>query len=238
MKIIKKMTPVALATTMALAGLAAAPGAANAEVSASMGVANFYLWRGLDISAGAPQVSGSLDYSHDSGLYAGVWASSEEAGTETDLYIGFAGEVSGFSYDISYWDYLYPSDNPLTGTGDKFTDNSISESVLGVGYAGVGLTFYMGNDVAGGADYTYTTLDYTYDKFNVLYGMWSVDATGADESSHITFSYAATDNFTFTVTKGMQDVTPGLDPITGDPTGSVYDEDPLFHVSYSIPVEM
>lgn len=232
MKLIKKITPVALATTMALAGLAAAPGAANAEVSASMGVANFYLWRGLDISAGAPQVSGSLDYSHDSGLYAGIWASSEEAGTETDLYIGFAGEAGGLSYDISFWEYLYPSDNALTGPGSDLSDSDLSETVVGLGYAGVGLTFYMGNDSGVGStiDYTYTTLDYTFDKFNVLYGVWSFDpAVGApDGDAHLQLSYAATDNFTFTVTKGFQD----------NVTTTMYDEDPLFHVSYSLPVEM
>ena len=118
MKLLKKLTPVAVATSMALATLAA-PGIASAEMSASAGVSNFYLWRGLDISAGAPQVAGSLDYSHESGAYAGVWASSEDAGTETDLYFGFAGEAGGLSYDISFWEYLYPSDNSLTAPGDK-----------------------------------------------------------------------------------------------------------------------
>lgn len=228
MKFIKKITPVALATTMAVAAMSAVPGAANAEVSANMAVANFYLWRGLDISAGAPQVSGGLEYSHDSGLYAGVWASSEEAGTETDLYIGFGGEVGGLSYDISFWEYLYPSDNALTGPGSDLTDSDLSESVVGLGYADVGLTFYMGNDKNGGDDYTYATLDYTYDKFNILYGMWAYDKTQGADDSHLTLSYAANDQFTFTVSLGMQD----------DAATSVYDEDPLFHVSYSLPVDM
>lgn len=234
MKLVKKMTPVALATTMAFAGLMAAPVAANAEVSASAAVANFYLWRGLDISAGAAQVSGSLDYTHESGLYAGVWATSEDAGTETDLYVGFAGEASGFSYDISYWQYLYPSDNALTGPDSDLDETSLSESVLGLGYADVGLTFYMGNDAGGGSDYTYTTLDYTYDKINILYGAWSIDdAEGADDS-HLTLSYAANDQFTFTVTMGMQDD----EAVTEAGNALGYDEDPLFHISYSLPIEM
>jgi len=232
MKLINKLTPVALATSMALAGLAA-PGMASAEVSASAGVSNFYLWRGQDISAGAPQMSGSLDYSHESGAYAGIWASSEEAGTETDLYFGYAGEAGGLSYDVSFWEYLYPSDNSLTAPGDKFSDSDLSELVIGLGYADFGFTVYFGNDAgADGSgtpnpDYEYVTLDYTFGDFNVLYGTWMIDATGADESSHLTLSYAATAHFTFTVTKGMQDT-----------AASSYDEDFLFHVAYSLPVDM
>lgn len=223
---LNKLSPVALATTLALGGLVAAP-AANAGMSASAAVANFYLWRGLDISAGAPQVSGSLDYKHDSGAYAGIWASSEEAGTETDLYAGYAGAVGGLSYDVSVWEYLYPSDNSLTPPGDKFSDSDLSEFVVGLDYAGAGLTVYFGNDTGGGDDYEYVTLDYTVGAFNILYGTWMYDSAGADESSHLTVAYAVTDNFKFTVTKGMQDT-----------LASAYDEDFLFHISYSLPIEI
>ena len=233
MKLMKKLTPVALATSMALGGLVA-PGVASAELSASAAVANFYLWRGLDISAGAPEVSGSLDYSHESGAYAGVWGSSEEAGTETDLYFGYAGEVSGFSYDLSFWEYLYPSDNNLTGPGSDLSDSDLSEFVLGLGYADVGLTIYFGNDTGGGDDYEYITLDYTMGAFNILYGTWQFDTIQGADDSHLTLSYAYNDNLTFTVTKGFQD--DEVATAAGNTLG--YDEDPLFHVSYSIPIDM
>ena len=235
MKLMKKLTPVALATSMAVAGLAA-PGMASAELSASATVANFYLWRGLDISAGGAHVAGSLDYAHDSGLYAGVWASSEEAGTETDLYVGYAGEAGGLSYDVSFWEYLYPSDNALTGPGSDLGDSDLSELVVGLGYADVGLTIYFGNDAGinsdtglPGSDYEYITLDYTYGDFNILYGTWSFDEAGyPDGDSHLTLAYSATENFTFTVSMGMQD----------DEATTIYDEDPLFHISYSLPIDM
>ena len=228
MKLMKKLTPVALATSMALGGLAA-PGVASAEMSASAAVANFYLWRGQDISAGAPQVSGSLDYAHESGAYAGIWASSEEAGTETDLYFGYAGEAGGLSYDVSFWEYLYPSDNALTGPGSDLTDSDLSELIVGLGYADVGLTVYFGNDADGGSDYEYITLDYTFGDFNILYGTWQFDEAGTpDGDAHLTLAYSVTDNFTFTVSMGMQD----------DEATTIYDEDPLFHVSYSLPIDM
>lgn len=225
---LNKLSPVVLATTLALGGLAV-PGAANAAMSATATISNFYLWRGLDISAGAPQFAGSLDYKHESGAYAGIWASSEEAGTETDLYAGFAGALGGLSYDVSYWEYLYPSDNSLTPPGDKFSDSDLSEFVLGLDFAGVGLTVYFANDRGPtNPDYEYVTLDYTMGKFNVLYGTWMVDTVTGEDSSHLTLSYAVTDNFKFTVTKGIQD----------DVNTLGYDEDLLFHVAYSLPIEI
>lgn len=231
---LNKLSPVALATTLALGGFAFAP-AADAGMSASAAVSNFYLWRGLDVSGGAAQVSGSLDYKHESGAYAGIWGSSAwgsdvngpigYAGPETDLYIGFSGSAGGLGYDISAWEYLYNEDNNLV-TGD-YGDSDLSEFVAKLSFAGVGLGVYFGNDAAGGADYEYVTLDYTFGAFNVLYGTWMVDAPAADESSHLTVAYAVTDNFKVTFTKGMQDT-----------VGSAYDEDILFHLAYSLPIEI
>lgn len=221
----KKLTPAALATALAISGLAA-PGIANAELSASAGVASFYLWRGLDISAGAPQMSGSLDYAHDSGAYAGIWVSSEEAGSETDLYFGYAGELGPVSYDVSYWDYLYPSDNT---TDEGLRDNNLSELIVGLGMADAGLTMYFGNDKDGAEDYVYTTLDYSYEAFNFMYGFWSLADTSGQDDAHLTVAYSAADNFTFTVTQGMCDT---------DCSAFGYDEDLLFHVAYTLPIEM
>lgn len=220
---LNKLSPIALATTMALGGLMAIPGTANAEMSASATVSSFYLWRGQDISAGAPEIAGSLDYSHESGAYAGIWASSEAVGTETDFYAGFAGEAGGLGYDISYWEYYYPSDNALVDA----PVNAVSEYVIGLSYADVGLKVYTGADTNGAPDYKYVTLDYTIGAFNILYGKWLIDATGADESSHLTIAYSVTDNFTFTASKGMQDT-----------TASAYDEDVLFHIAYSLPIDI
>jgi uncharacterized protein (TIGR02001 family) len=228
MRFTNKFTPVVLASSLAVAGFIT-PALASAEVSASAGVASFYLWRGLDVSGGGAQVSGSLDYSHESGAYAGIWTSSVWAGLgiETDLYAGYAGEAGPVSYDLSFWSYQYPEGNVLLPPGD-LSDSDLSEFVISLGVADFGLGIYFGNDTGGADDYTYTTLDYSFSDFNVLYGFWTFDTiTGSDEA-HLTFSYAVNDNVTFTVTKGIQD---GV-------STSIYDEDPLVHISYSLPVEM
>ncbi|MFP5383474.1 MAG: TorF family putative porin [Gammaproteobacteria bacterium] len=84
-----------LAATVAGAAVVSIPAAA--EVSANAAVANVYLWRGLDLGAGVPAVSGGLDYGHESGLYAGVWGSSSGPTQEVDFYAGWAKEFDGFS---------------------------------------------------------------------------------------------------------------------------------------------
>ncbi len=104
----KKLTKAIVVAGVMTAGLAGIP-AAQAEVSASASIATEYLWRGQTLGNGDAAVSGSLDYAHDSGLYAGVWVSSGDASsTEYDLYAGFAGEAGDFGYDLGYATYLYP----------------------------------------------------------------------------------------------------------------------------------
>ena len=84
--------------------------AAHAEVSAAVGAANMYYWRGLDLGAGDPMVWGDLKVS-GGGAYAGIWGASGDAvnGQEYDLYAGYGGEAGDFKYDISVWSYAYPS---------------------------------------------------------------------------------------------------------------------------------
>ncbi|WP_421721983.1 TorF family putative porin [Alloalcanivorax xenomutans] len=172
------------------------PGMAAAEISGSLGISNMYFWRGQDISNGAAQVFGSLDYSHSSGLYAGVWGSSKTDSTEYDLYVGYGGAFGDLTYDLSYIDYNYPND----------TDSDLAEIVASLGYAGVTFTGYFGvGDYGHGSDATdnkdrYYTLGYSYDKYGILVGTWDNDADDTNYT-HLDLSYALTDNLSFTVSK-------------------------------------
>ncbi len=204
------------------------PNLASAEVSANVGVASFYLWRGQDVSEGEAQVSGGLDYAHESGAYAGVWISSEVDGAETDLYFGYAGEAGDLRYDISFWEWLYPSANDLNGPNDSLSDSDQSELVVLLGYADLGLGVYFGNDTNGDDDYEYITLDYTIDDINILYGKWLYDETDGADDSHLTLAYSYNDNLTFTLTKGFKDTE----------NSGPYDENLLFHVAFNIPVDI
>lgn len=219
MKLSKKLTPIALAVALATGGVAV-PSIASAEMSANLGLASMYLWRGQNLTPDGPQISGGIEFSGDTGLYAGLWTSNETGGHETDLYVGFGGEAGDFSYDISYWQYLYPED----GTDVDLADNTLSDVVLGLGYAGVGLTFYVASETQGGPDATYITLDYSVGDYSFLFGTWDIDAPDS-EYSHFQVSYAVTDKLGLTVSKASDD-------------GAGVEEDPLFMVSYSMPIEM
>lgn len=117
----KKMTKSLVAASV-LAATTLASGTAMAEVSMNIGVTSNYIWRGVTQTADEAAVSGGIDYSHESGLYAGAWASSlgnadagqgaggnySPASTEFDYYAGFGGSVADFSYDINVTAITYP----------------------------------------------------------------------------------------------------------------------------------
>lgn len=95
--------------------LAAEPfGPGNGTVSSTVGVVSQYAFRGLAQSDEHPAMQASIDYSHDSGVYAGVWGSNvdfndgDEASLETDLYAGWSGETKGVSLNFGGIYYLYP----------------------------------------------------------------------------------------------------------------------------------
>src|SRR5690606_35011879 len=100
----------AVAVSMA-AMVASAP--SMADVTANVSITNNYIWRGLTQTMNDPAIQGGIDYSHESGFYAGTWVSNagyvaEDAfNYEHDLYFGFAGETDAFSYDVGYLYYNY-----------------------------------------------------------------------------------------------------------------------------------
>ncbi|MCG7541039.1 hypothetical protein EXT48_16795 [Pseudoalteromonas sp. CO348] len=85
---------------------------AHAEVTANIAASSNYYWRGITQTDDGAAVSGGLDYSNESGFYAGTWVSNidfgDSASYEMDLYAGYAGEIKGMSFDFGYIHYAYP----------------------------------------------------------------------------------------------------------------------------------
>ncbi|CAA6818880.1 MAG: Unknown protein [uncultured Sulfurovum sp.] len=119
---------------------------AELEVSANVSVTNNYVWRGMTQSNNAAAVQGGLDLGMG-GFYLGTWLSNVDfsggagAGdTEVDGYVGYAGEIEGFGYDLGYIKYGY-LDVPM---------GNFDEAYLGLSYdfgvASVGATYSMGMD--------------------------------------------------------------------------------------------
>ncbi len=84
------------------------------EFSGSVGFVTDYAFRGMTQSDENPALQGSFDYAHESGFYAGIWASTvdfndnDEASLEMDFSAGYAGEVKGVSYALGGIYYYYP----------------------------------------------------------------------------------------------------------------------------------
>jgi hypothetical protein len=167
------------------------------------------LWRGFDLSAGSAAISGDIVFS-SGGAYGGVWASSGDdlLGQEYDLFFGYGGEAGDFSYDVSYWTYVYPSSDIDPGDAEDI--------VIGLGYGDFAFTLYENiSEESGAEDTRYFTFDYTAGDFNFLIGTHD---DGSDTYSHFQVSYAYNDNLSFTASAGDSDF---------------YDDDPIFNILYS-----
>lgn len=100
------------------------------EFSANVGLFTDYRFRGISQSDREPAIQGGFDWSHETGIYFGTWASNvdfNDAHIEMDFYAGFANEVGNFSYDLGAIYYWYPG----TRRNRNF---DFFEIALGVGY--------------------------------------------------------------------------------------------------------
>lgn len=217
---------------------AVSPIAANAGTSASFSASNLYLFRGLDVSKGNAQVAGSLDYAHDTGLYAGIWTTSAGSTQEYDLYAGFKGEVSGFGYELGLIDYNYPDSTAANGNEDL---GDQTEVVVGFSAGPAAFKIYSGlqgdnstdpevlattNGTAG--SYEYYTLSYTTDMMGVTLGIHdlSEDTFEEDMMSHLDISYFATDELTLTASQVIANAEATKDV-------DLFNDDTLFLATYS-----
>jgi len=212
-----KLTSIALASAVAM-GAMTMPTTASAELESSATLSSMYLWRGQDVSGGVPALSGDITYSHSSGAYAFGWMSSESASNvEVDLGLGYAGKVGPLEYDVSYYKYWYPeAGNP----GEKLADAG-AEVVVALTFKPVTVKAYL--DAKDTNDYSYYTVSGSVGPVDLLYGISDSKTVNADYT-HVDVTYNATDSLAFTVSKS-----------SGDAVG--FDSDPLFMMSYSLPVK-
>jgi len=101
-----------------------APSAQN-SFTGNMTLASEYIYRGIAQTNRKPTIQGGVDYSHASGLYAGIWASniswlsdaSSSAGAisapvEIDTYGGYKQSVGEVILDAGLLKYWYPGTYP------------------------------------------------------------------------------------------------------------------------------
>lgn len=107
----------------AFAQAPAAPAAPAPEytMAYNVGVVTDYRFRGISQSRLNPALQGGADFTHKSGLYLGVWASTIRILTdipggkgplELDIYGGYRGNINAdVAYDVGLLRYQYPREN-------------------------------------------------------------------------------------------------------------------------------
>ena len=134
------------------------------STSASVALSSDYMWRGYSQTDSEPAISGSLDYGHASGFYAGTWASNvdfsdsnnNQAHIEIDAYAGFSNKLggTGIGYDLGVLRYMYPGTDSLDWN-EYYA--SLSYSIFTAGIA------YTDKIYGGDKDATYYSLGFGYD---------------------------------------------------------------------------
>jgi len=140
MKLTKISALCLAASTLFTASSAMAWESGDHSTSASVALGTDYMWRGASQSQNNAAISGSFDYAHASGFYAGTWASNVDfnssASAEVDLYAGFGSEFgeTGIGYDVSVLRYIYPTDATLNWN-EYLASLSYSYFTVGIGYS-------------------------------------------------------------------------------------------------------
>lgn len=114
------------------------------DLSATVGVFSDYRFRGLSLTGKEPEVTAELSVSHESGFYAGLWASNVELGNgkannvELDWSAGWSKDLSGVTVDVGavYYTYANYSDlNYIELYGSLGTKVGPADVTVGVAYA-------------------------------------------------------------------------------------------------------
>lgn len=183
-------------------------GFANAAVEANIGATSNYLWRGVTQSGDSASVSGGIDYSSDSGFYAGTWVGSlsEGAGAETDFYLGYGGESGDFGYDVGYILYHY-GDLDDSDFGELYFNGSFGDFGFGLAYT---INSDVDDDDAFGEGGLYYHVSYGFELSNdyslgLTLGHYDFDAASSD----INYTHFQADiskgDFTFSLSKADED---------------------------------
>jgi uncharacterized protein (TIGR02001 family) len=159
---------------------------ASAELSANIGVVSNYMFRGVTQTDDSAAVQGGIDYEHESGFYAGTWASNvdfgDDTGYELDLYLGFAGEAgNGIGYDVGYVYYAYPDATESIDFGEIYGEISFNMLKAGLAYTihsdnddslfdSGDIYYYLGADIPLPQDFT----------LGLLIGYYDFDVDGTD----------------------------------------------------------
>jgi len=109
-------------------------------VSGTVGFFSDYSFRGVSQTGRDMAVQGGVTYTHDTGLFAGVWGSNTNFGKtylEQDFIAGYGGAFDKFTYSVLATFFYYPNDEQfnywefILNTGYDFGFMSTSLGFIG-----------------------------------------------------------------------------------------------------------
>ena len=156
---------VAVFVLLAPPAFASAP--AGVTLSGGATLVSDYRFRGISLSDEDPAVQGTLNVTHDSGLYAGVWGSSLAdtdlyGHVELDHYAGWRGELaSGTALDVGLLYYYYPDSANAVGDSDYAEPYTSLTHAFGPVTGKVGAAYAFAQGATGDDDNLYLYTDWT-----------------------------------------------------------------------------
>lgn len=174
-----KLTTAILAGSLLMAGMSASAEEATGlvTVTGSAAFTSDYLFRGISQTSNNAAVQGAMTFSHESGVYFGLWGSSiasSAGGLELDTLLGFAGKAGEVGYDVGVMRYNYPGVNENTGGGLDADYNEVYGSVSLAG-AKLGVNF--------SPDYYLESGDYLY-----IFASYATEVAGLGLSASVGFN--------------------------------------------------
>jgi uncharacterized protein (TIGR02001 family) len=133
--------------------------AESGPFSFNVGIVSDYAFRGVSQTNEGPAIQGGVDFSHDSGFSAGIWASNVDfvdgdgANSEWDFYVGWSTQFSEtVSFDVTLLQYAYLDQGDYNylellfglGVGDYlnfqlgYSDDVFNSGQTGIYYAASG----------------------------------------------------------------------------------------------------
>ena len=199
------MKKLVIASAIAASTFGVVSTAQAVEVSANAALTSDYKFRGISQTNSGPAFQGGFDADFGNGFYVGNWNSNVNFGggtsaLEMDFYGGYAGEISGVSYDVGLLKYYYE------GSANVSPDPDTLEMYGNLGYAG----FSLGVSYSLGKDY-----------FALSQAGVAATATDLSGSTYINlgYEYALSENITLAASYGItsfsEDVVAGAGRIDG-----------------------
>ena len=224
-----KLMKLSIATALVASSLLASEAPKSSiSVSGDMTFTSNSIWRGASGTNNSATVQGTLGVEHESGVYVGMWGTGTSDGSEIDLYLGYATEISGVSIDGGFVTYTATAeDSDPKETDFEHTFDGSGDIYLGAGYsvAGIdlGATIYaevLNSDSESLILETTIGKDFTVAYVNAAYGYQNGHKAGDGEDGQLSDYYSATIGKSFESIKGDLSLTYAT--TTADNADAVY----------------